>query len=106
MLGFSKWRINIGGKNYLAWPDFVPVTFELTVLITALGMVACFFLACRFFPGAPVYQPHPRITDDLFCIAIKESDVSSKVDNINSLLKEHGAIEVSHEEIELKSQKI
>src|SRR3546814_14763481 len=47
-LGFSllyytmvyDWPMNIGGKPAFAMPNFVPVTFEVTILITALGMVS------------------------------------------------------------------
>jgi len=49
MLGID-WPMNIGGKPALAWPDFVPVSFELTVLITALGMVGTYLVACDFIP--------------------------------------------------------
>lgn len=101
MLGFSKWQINIGGKPYLAWPDFVPVTFEFTVLITALGMVGTFLYASRFVPGAPALQPDPRVTSDRLCIAIRESQLSSKIDDVDSFLAKYGAIEVRKEEIEL-----
>ena len=101
MLGFSKWRINIGGKPYLAWPDFVPVTFEATVLITSLGMVFTYLLACRFFPGAPALQPDERVTSDKLIIAIRSDKVSSQVNNIESHLKDLGAEEVSKEFIEL-----
>ena len=101
MLGFSKWRINIGGKPYLAWPDFVPVTFEITVLVTALGMVATYLLACKFFPGAPNLQPDLRVTNDRFVIAMKHNEVSQTMGDVSAFLKQHGAIEVREENIEL-----
>lgn len=43
MLGFD-WPMIIGGKNFVSLPPFIPVTFELTVLLSALGMVATFLL--------------------------------------------------------------
>ena len=101
MLGYSKWKINIGGKPYLAWPDFVPVTFEATVLITALGMVGTFLLANKFFPGAPSLQPDSRVTDDKFCITIRADKVSSHLNDIDAHLKDLGAEEVRTEFIEL-----
>lgn len=98
MLGFSKWQINIGGKPYLAWPDFVPVTFEATVLITALGMVATFLLSSYYFPGAPILQPDLRITSDRFCIAMKAEDAQHDAAEI---AREYGAIEIRNQEITL-----
>ena len=38
MLGFD-WPMIIGGKNFASLPPFIQVTFELTVLLAALGMV-------------------------------------------------------------------
>ena len=36
MLGFD-WPMIIGGKNFASLPPFIPVTFELTVLLASLG---------------------------------------------------------------------
>ncbi|KXK24473.1 MAG: quinol:cytochrome C oxidoreductase [Bacteroidetes bacterium OLB12] len=43
MLGFD-WPMIIGGKNFVSLPPFIPVIFELTVLLSALGMVATFLI--------------------------------------------------------------
>jgi hypothetical protein len=96
MLGVD-WPMNIGGKPALAWVDFVPVTFELTVLITALGMVATYLVACDFIPGTEAKIPDPRVTSDLFCVAIAAEGASSSVE---SRLRQLGA-EVAHKEVEL-----
>ena len=37
------WPMNIGGKPHFAFPDFVPIMFELTVLFAAFGMVGTYF---------------------------------------------------------------
>src|SRR5688572_2229636 len=37
MLGYD-WPMIIGGKNFISLASFIPVTFELTVLLSALGM--------------------------------------------------------------------
>src|SRR5690606_22276307 len=66
ILGFSllyytmayDWPMNIGGKPSLALPNFVPVTFEVTILLCALGMVATFFFRNHLFPGRA-----PRVMD-------------------------------------------
>jgi hypothetical protein len=100
MLGID-WPMNIGGKPALAWPDFVPVTFELTVLITALGMVGTFLLASGFFPGAPAKIPDPRVTDDMFCVAYSSDKVGGSKDALVKALKHHGALEIHEKEVEL-----
>ncbi len=98
MLGVD-WPMNIGGKPALAWPDFVPVTFELTVLVTALGMVGTYFYACGMFPGIEPKSPDLRITSDRFCIAFRKDQNDGKADEIKSAMMHHGAIELREEEI-------
>ena len=96
MLGVD-WPMNIGGKPALAGVDFVPVTFELTVLITALGMVATYLVASEFIPGNEPKMPDPRITSDLFCIAIPADGASTSV---SARMRQLGA-EVQEKEVEL-----
>lgn len=104
-LGFSliyytltyDWPMNIGGKPSLPLPDFVPVTFECTILITALGMVATFFYRNHLFPGLAPRVMDLRATDDRFIVAI---DARENTDHarIESLLREAGAVEVKYNE--------
>jgi len=96
MLGVD-WPMNIGGKPALAWVDFVPVTFELTVLITALGMVATYLVASEFIPGNEPKMPDPRITSDVFCIAIPADGALASV---SARMRQLGA-EVQEKEVEL-----
>ena len=49
MLGYD-WPMIIGGKNFAALPPFIPVTFELTVLLAAHGMVLTFFIVADLKP--------------------------------------------------------
>ncbi len=104
-LGFSllyytmyyDWPMNIGGKPALPLPDFVPVTFECTILITALGMVATFFYRNHLFPGRAPRVMDLRATDDRFIIAVDAQDNVNHAE-IETLLKEAGAVEVKYNE--------
>lgn len=89
------WPMNIGGKPNFALPDFIPITFELTVLFCAFGMVAAFFFRNHLFPGRAPRVMEFRATDDRFVIAI---DAKTVVDSekVNSILKEAGAVEIKH----------
>jgi hypothetical protein len=89
------WPMNIGGKVHFALPDFIPITFEWTVLFTAFGMVSTFFFATHLFPGRAPRVMDFRATDDRFVIAI---DANSNIphEDITNLLKEAGAVEVKH----------
>lgn len=89
------WPMNIGGKPNFALPDFIPITFEWTVLFCAFGMVAAFFYRTHLFPGRAPRVMELRATADRFVIAI-DANKGFDVDKINSLLKDAGAIEVKH----------
>lgn len=90
------WPMNIGGKPAFAFPDFIPVMFELTVLFCAYGMVFTFFYANHLFPGRAPRVMDLRATDDRFIIAIdaKKNDITT----VDSVLKEAGAVEIKHNE--------
>jgi len=92
---FHDWPINIGGKNFFAIPDFIPVTFEWTVLWTSFGMTFTFFFASHLFPGRAPRVMDLRATDDKFVIAINAKG-NIPHDDITNLLKEAGATEVKH----------
>ncbi len=92
----QDWPMNIGGKPAFAFPDFIPVMFELTVLFCAFGMVFTFFYANHLFPGSAPRVMDLRATDDRFVIAIdaKTNDINS----VDAILKEAGAVEIKHNE--------
>lgn len=63
-----------GGKPYLSVPSFIPVTFELTVLFTAIGVVSALFIRSRFIPRKKFEPIHDRITDDRFVILVDAAE--------------------------------
>ena len=69
MLGYD-WPMIIGGKNFASLPPFIPVTFELTVLLSALGMVATFLIVSDMKPYRWPQQFDVRSTDDKHIMAI------------------------------------
>lgn len=91
------WPMNVGGKPALAMPDFVPVTFELTILFCALGMVATFFFRNHLFPGRAPRVMDLRATDDRFIIAVDARE-NADHEKIDALLREAGAVDVLHNE--------
>ena len=70
------WPIIFGGKPYWSVPAFIPITFELTVLFAAVGMVLVFYTVCGLAPWANTRRLHDRITDDKFCIAFDATNIS------------------------------
>src|SRR6478735_8222026 len=69
MLGYD-WPMIIGGKNYASLPPFIPVTFELTVLLSALGMVGTFMIVSDLKPYGKPRTFDVRATDDKHVMAI------------------------------------
>jgi hypothetical protein len=94
MLGYD-WPMIIGGKNFWSIPPFIPVTFELTVLISALGMVATFMIVSDLKPYKKPRIFDHRITDDKHVMAIDMSANAKNRDEITALLKDTGALEVN-----------
>lgn len=95
MLGYD-WPMIIGGKPHSALPPFIPVTFELTVLLSALGMVATFLIVSDMKPYGKPRQFDVRSTDDKLVMAI-DLDVNKNQNHtaIAQLLKDAGASEVN-----------
>lgn len=90
------WPIIFGGKPFWSVPAFIPVTFELTVLVAAIGMVTTFYTVSGLWPGADNVHLDERSTDDKFLIAFKTNDYSdAQKDALNSFFRETGAEEVN-----------
>lgn len=87
----SDWPLNIGGKPHFALPAWIPITFELTVLFAAVGMVLTFCYLCQLAPFVKKHHFHERATDDLFVMVIECGDEAE----ITSFLKNIGASEVN-----------
>jgi hypothetical protein len=95
MLGYD-WPMIIGGKNYSSLPPFIPVTFELTVLLAALGMVATFLIVSDMKPYRWPVQFDIRSTEDKHVMAIDLAhNGSMTTDNLSKILKDAGAAEVN-----------
>ncbi len=94
MLGID-WPMIIGGKDHVALPSFIPITFELTVLLSALGMVGTFFVISDLKPYKKLNLFDERITQDKFIMAIEVAANKKSVDEIRSLVKASGAEEVN-----------
>jgi hypothetical protein len=90
------WPMIIGGKDHAAFPNFIPVTFELTVLLAAFGMVGVFFVSNNLKPWAQPRIFDLRITDDKHVMAIDlAKNAGMDVDQLSDVLKNSGATEVN-----------
>ena len=94
MLGFD-WPMIIGGKDFFALPNWIPIAFEGTVLFTAFGLVSTFCISNDLWPGNKTLPLDIRTTDDKFVMAINLDKNKVSADDIKKALKESGAIEVN-----------
>jgi hypothetical protein len=100
MLGYD-WPMIIGGKNFVSLPPFIPITFELTVLLSALGMVATFMISSDLKPYNWPRQFDIRSTDDKHVMAIDLGlNKGKSKDEIARILKDAGASEVNEKSFE------
>jgi len=95
----ADWPLNIGGKPHFPLPAFIPITFELTVLISAVGMVLTFCYLCQMAPFVKKHHFHPRATDDFFVMVI-EATSRTNVNDLQDFLRNAGAVEVNVQEVE------
>jgi hypothetical protein len=84
----------ISGKPYVAWPAYIPITFEVGVLFAALGAVFG-MLGLNRLPmhHHPLFrsQVFERVTDDAFFISIESWDPQFDPTGTGKLLESLGA---------------
>ena len=88
-----QWPLNVGGKPFFSLPAFIPVMFELTVLIGGLSTAGAMF----FFCGMPNFNPQildPEITNDKFALFISSTDANYREGEFTEVMKKAGAIDV------------
>lgn len=84
------WPLNVGGKPFVSWPAFVPITFECTVLFAGVTTLVALIAACRL----PLRNPKildMRLTDDHFALMIPTAGTGAEEERF---LKEAGASDV------------
>jgi hypothetical protein len=90
--------LNIGGRPLNSWPYFIPVTFELTILFSALsaviGMIVLNGLPRPYHPvfNVPGFS---RASRNRFFICIEAADPGFDYEKTKSFLKSLNAVEVS-----------
>ena len=91
--------LNIGGRPLFSWPAYIPITFELTILLAAVFGVLGLFVATRFpQPYHPVFNSEDftaHASQDGFYLDIEASDPGFDLDRTRSFLQDLGAIQVS-----------
>lgn len=95
------YRWNVGGKPAFSWPQFIPVTFECTILAAALtGVVAMFALNGLPRPHHPIFNA-PRFelaSQSSFFLCIEAADGKFDIEDTEAFLLAQHPLAVSEVE--------
>jgi hypothetical protein len=95
------WPLNVGGKPDNSTLAFVPICFELTVLLSGLATVAALFVRARLYPGKEEHLFAEGVTNDTFALVLRQRDSSFDRKRAWQILEENGADRVREKEAEL-----
>ena len=93
------WPLDVGGKPENSTLAFVPICFELTVLIGGLGTVGGFLLRARLFPGKREQLPVLGVTNNVFALVVTPAPRDGNdAELARRIMLESGADEVEERE--------
>ena len=92
------WPLDVGGKPENSTLAFVPICFELTVLIGGLGTVGAFLLRARLFPGKREQLPVLGVTNNVFAVVTHAPVGANDGEIARRIMVDNGADEVEERE--------
>jgi hypothetical protein len=96
-----SWPIVYGGKPFNSFPSFIVVTIVITIFTVTIASLATFSARSKLIPGRENTIFDHRATDDKFVIVVNTDILDhSGSEQVASLMKENGAIEVVDKEYE------
>jgi hypothetical protein len=97
-----EYPLNIGGRPLMSWPMFIPVTFELTILLAAFsamaGWIALSGLPLPYHPVFNVKRFAEHASQDGFFLAIESTDPKFERTRTFEFLKSLGPREINEVE--------
>ncbi len=89
--------LNIAGKPAFSWQIYIPIYFELTILLTALTTFVALWAMCglpRFFHPTMTHKSFQRTTTDGFFVVVESKDPKFNLAKTKDLLTTLGAQDV------------
>ena len=82
----------IGGKPYAPWPSFVPIMFELTVLIGGVTTALVMLIAAGCFRNRRILDP--EFTNDRFALWISAKDAQFEAAGVVGFMESLHPVEI------------
>ena len=86
-----EYPINVGGRPLNSWPSFIPIVFELTVLLAASGAFFGTLALCGFpRPNFPLFnlKEFANVTSDRFFLCIESADPAFEREDTSEFLRD------------------
>jgi hypothetical protein len=93
--------LDIGGKPANSTLAFIPITFELTVLLGGLATVGALFLRTRLYLGKREQLPVAGVTNNKFAIVVRKPDTGTQLRRAHTILWANGAVQVEEKVTDL-----
>jgi Protein of unknown function (DUF3341) len=94
--------LNVGGRPYNSWPSFIPITFEMTILIAAfsavIGMIVLNGLPMPYHPVFNVERFARGASRDRLFLVIESTDPKFDREKTRAFLQSLGAKEIDEVE--------
>ncbi len=86
------WPMIVGGKSFAPWPAFVPIMFELTVLMAGITTVIVMLAAAGCFRKPRIIDKD--ITNDRFVLWISAEDKTFDIEQVKAFMESLDPVEV------------
>jgi len=94
-----SWPLHVGGKPPFSAPSFVPVSFELMMLVAGLGTVAALLARTRLYPRLRLGSVLNGVTNDRFALVLATADAPSDENEKQAFCRRMRAIDVEFVEV-------
>ena len=91
-IGSIDWPLTVGGRPFNSLPAYLPVMFEMTILIGALGVVLALLFRSRLYPGRRAQLVHQEVTNNRFVLALEQRDSAFDSAALCDLWEQHHVV--------------